>query len=35
MNFPEIVVLALPAEGVFNNFVFVSAPQRFFRTRRE
>ena len=24
MNFPEIVDLALPAEGVFHNFVFVS-----------
>ena len=24
MNFPEIVDLALPAEGTFHNFVFVS-----------
>ena len=24
MNFPEIVDLALPAEGVFHNLVFVS-----------
>ena len=24
MNFPEIVAIALPAEGVFHNLVFVS-----------
>ena len=24
MNFPEIVDIALPAEGVFHNLVFVS-----------
>jgi len=27
MNFPEIVDIALPAEGVFHNLVFVSIPK--------
>jgi len=35
MNFPEIVDIALPAEGVFHNLVFVSIPQRFFTIRRQ
>ena len=26
MNFPEIVDIALPAEGVFHNLVFVGEP---------
>ncbi len=27
MNFPEIVDIALPAEGVFHNLVFCEHPQ--------
>lgn len=29
MNFPEIVDMALPAEGVFHNFVFVSIRKQY------
>ena len=29
MNFPEIVDMALPAEGVFHNLVFVSIRKQY------